>query len=216
MASRSVSASELLPVQRCALLAADSPERSIVEKFICTAFRERYGARLAALPPTILALYGPEDRILAAAGLRPAQYDALFLEIYLHEPAHAAISRRVGRNVARGEIVEVGSLATYAPGYARSLIQALTALLYQRGFEWVVFTAVNTLRNTFRRLGLNPLHLAVADPTRLPGGGAEWGSYYAASPEVMYGNIVEGYRRLRGLADSDPASAAISAARALG
>ena len=56
----------------------------------------------------------------------------------------------------------------------------------------MVFTATRELRNSFRRLGLNPLRLARADPARLPDGGANWGSYYEHDPLVMAGRIVRG------------------------
>lgn len=206
----------LSPAQRCALLAPDSPDRPAAEQFIRSVFRERYGARLTALPPTLLTLYGAENQILAIAGLRPARDERLFLEVYLDEPVEVAIRRRINAPLDRARIIEVGSLATRAPGYARTLIQSLTAFLYHRHFDWVVFTAVSALRNTFRRLGLNPLHLCAADPLRLADGGAEWGSYYERSPAVMYGDVAEGYRRLRELADTDPAASVVSAASAMG
>lgn len=206
----------LLPAQRCALLALDAADRPAAEHFVKSVFRERYGARLTALPPTLFALYGAEDRILAVAGLRPGSDGRLFLESYLDEPVEVAIRRRIGAQIARAQIIEVGSLATGAPGHARALIQSLTAFLYHRRFDWVVFTAVAALRNTFRRLGLNPLPLCAADPARLADGAAAWGSYYQRAPQVMYGNIVEGYRRLQGLPPSDPATSVVGAACVMG
>lgn len=206
----------LLPAHHCALLALGAPDRPAADHFVRSVFRERYDARLTALPPTLFVLYGADDQILAVAGLRLAGDGPLFLEAYLDEPVEVAIRRRVGADMARAQIIEVGSLATRAPGYARTLIQSLTAYLYHRHFDWVVFTAVSTLRNTFRRLGLNPLLLCAADPARLASGAAAWGSYYERSPEVMYGDVGEGYRHLRGLPHSDPAASIVGAACAMG
>lgn len=203
-----------LLAERCALLDARAPERADAERFVRAAYRAHFNARLEAFPPMLFALYGRADLILAVAGLRPAATEPLFLEIYLDEPIELALARRTGSSVARAQTIEVGSLATRAPGYARTLIQSLTALLYHRQYDWVVFTAVHALRNTFRRLGLAPLPLCAADPARLADPGA-WGSYYEHAPQVMYGNVLLGYRRLQGLAASDPAAPVIHAAAAM-
>ena len=77
---------------------------------------------------------------------------------------------------------------------ARILIPLLARHLHRLGYEWVVFTATRELRNTFTRLGLNPLVIAAADPAHLADGGANWGSYYANEPIVMAGKVSHGVR----------------------
>lgn len=87
------------------------------------------------------------------------------------------------------------------PGGARVLIILLTHHLHRLGIEWVVFTAVATLRAAFRRLGLQPFVLAAADPGRLPDAERDsWGGYFAARPIVMGGSVPAGIRALAGSA----------------
>ena len=47
----------------------------------------------------------------------------------------------------------MGNLATVSSGGARWLIIALTAYLQGAGYDWVVFTAVRSLRNSFEKPG---------------------------------------------------------------
>ncbi|HAB87069.1 MAG TPA: thermostable hemolysin, partial [Pseudomonas sp.] len=79
---------------------------------------------------------------------------------------------------------------------ARLLIVALTDLLVAQGFRWVVFTGTPALLNSFRRLALEPLALAPADPARMGEDLADWGSYYASRPQLMAGEILPGHQRL--------------------
>jgi hypothetical protein len=107
------------------------------------------------------------------------------------------IAGRLGIAVARAGVVEVGNLAATHAGGARWLITALTAYLHARGAEWVVFTAVSSVRNAFLRLGLEPVALAPAPPHRLGAAAGEWGRYYDGAPVVMAGQVAHGYRVLR-------------------
>jgi len=90
--------------------------------------------------------------------------------------------------------VEVGNLAAASAGMARALIPQLARHLHRLGYRWVAFTATRALRNSFHRLGLRPLPIAPADPSRLQDGGASWGSYYSQEPQVMAGRIALGLR----------------------
>ena len=88
-------------------------------------------------------------------------------------------------HVAREAIVEVGNPTVARPGFARQLIVHLTAYLHQHGPAWVVFSAVPQLRNNFVRLGIPLVHLAIANPERLPATArAAWGTYYDDAPRV--------------------------------
>lgn len=77
---------------------------------------------------------------------------------------------------------------------ARTLIPELARHLHRLGYAWVTFTATRALRNSFRRLGLQPIKLAAADPARLEDGGASWGTYYAQDPVVVACEISQGLR----------------------
>jgi hypothetical protein len=131
-------------------------------------------------------------------GYRTGLAKDLFAEHYLDLPADQLISNRIGRCLARGNLVEVGNLALSDPGHARWVIAASTAFLAAAGYRWVLFTATRPLANAFRRLGLRPVHLAEADPARLPDGGAAWGTYYGQNPAVYAGDILAGAAKLEG------------------
>jgi|SRR5512145_3264930 hypothetical protein len=165
------------------------PHRASFEQFIAARFDRAYGARVGHFSPHLLGVRDALARWQAASGYTPAAGQRLFLEQYFDRPVEDSLAG-LGRPVARERIVEVGNLAAASAGMARTLIPLLARHLHRLGYEWVVFTATRELRNSFRRLGLNPLRLARADPARLADGGASWGSYYQHDPLVMAGRIV--------------------------
>lgn len=174
------------PVVRHAV--AGHPRRAAAEDFIRDVFRRRYEAEVPGFAPNLM-LLEQAPRIVAAAGWRGAESEALMLEQYLDEPIEHAISRLAGQPVPRGRIVEVGNLAAERPGGSVAVILALAAHLDQLGFEWVVFTATSELIGIFRRLDLPPLALAPADPQRLGAQAQAWGRYYDTRPVVVAGRL---------------------------
>lgn len=170
--------------------------RAAVEHFVRAVFHQRYRAHLGGLYPNLLAFRGA-SRLRAAVGIRSATEAPLFAESYLPAPAHALIAERWGMHVPRSALVEVGNLALAGPGEARWVIAAVTSYLAAAGYRWVLFTAVRPLFNAFQRLGLQPVALAAADPTRLADGGRSWGSYYETQPRVCVGDIRSGQSKLR-------------------
>jgi hypothetical protein len=167
---------------------AGSPRRAAAEAFIAEVFRQQHAAALRQFAPNLL-LLERSGRIVAAAGWRAAADAPLFLEPYLDAPVEAAVSRAAGHAVARERIVEVGHLASAAPGGTVAVILALARHLERLGFEWVVFTATDELISIFQRLALPPLALAVADPRRLGAQAGDWGRYYERRPVVVAGRI---------------------------
>jgi hypothetical protein len=169
--------------------------RASVEAFLRETFRRHYDARLGSFYPSLLA-FRSHGKLRAAVGFRETRPAPVFAEQYLPEPAERMIAAHWGEPVDRERMVEVGNLALACPGEARWVIAAVTTFLYARGYRWVLFTAVRPLFNAFRRLGLNPVPLAVADPARLAGGGREWGRYYHQQPVVCAGDIRSGHQKL--------------------
>lgn len=151
-----------------------------------------YQARIENFYPWLLSLGNRRGGLSIVAGFRPACNTSLFCEHYLDQPIEELLGG------SRKEIVEVGNLAPAIPGQARLMITMVTAFLHGAGFRQVVFTAVPKLYNAFHRLGLEPSELAVADPSRLPGGAEGWGTYYASGPRVYSGNIAWGHSVLAG------------------
>jgi hypothetical protein len=175
------------------LLHRSHPERAACERFIAARFQRAFGAHVDHFSPHLL---GVRDAAgwRAAAGYTPAHGAPLFLEKYLDAPIERTLSQVRGHTVARDAIVEVGNLAAASAGMARALIPLLARYLHRLGYQWVAFTLTRELRNTFARLGLNPVGLAPASRARLADGGAAWGSYYGHDPIVMAGRISHGAR----------------------
>lgn len=170
--------------------------RPTAQQFIHDCFAAAHGAHIRHYMPRLFSLHAGHEMV-AAFGLREARAARLFLETYLERPIEAVLQQRLGHAVRRAEIIEVGNLSARYPGAARLLIVALTALLHEAGYRWVVFTGTTALCNGFQRLGLRPVELAPATLQHLPPSArADWGRYYEAGPVVMAGDIAHGYRAL--------------------
>ncbi|MBK8160665.1 MAG: thermostable hemolysin [Rhodospirillaceae bacterium] len=181
-------------------------DRSRTEELIRGRFRKSYGADLHTLMPRLFTMADGDGQLVCAFGLREAAKERLYMEQYLDQPVESVIAERACRSVDRSQVIEVGNLASM-PGNARSLIVTLTRYLYNADFHWVVFTGVTALRAAFSRLGLQPMILAAAEPSRLePADLAKWGDYFTAAPQVMAGDIRNGYRMLEATASSGPVS----------
>lgn len=177
------------------VLEAAHPHRHTAQRFVHAVFKQCYDADIRAFYPTLLA-FGLHAELLGVVGFRDGEGQSLFSEQYLDRPLEQLIGEHWAEPVERREIVEVGNLALANPGQARWIIAAVTLFLHTQGYRWVLFTAVRPLINAFRRLGLNPIELAQADPKRLADDGQQWGSYYASHPLVCVGDIQAGYRKL--------------------
>lgn len=179
------------------ILEHEHTQRAEIEGFIREKFAATHGAHIAKFMPRLFSLRSKHNELIAAFGLRAAARDRLFLETYLAQPIEEVLQDRLGIQVRREEIIEVGNMSALYPGAARWLIVAVTALLYSEGYKWVVFTGAPTLRNGFHRLGLRPLELGPASLDALPQNErSDWGSYYDHAPVVMSGDIEHGYRSL--------------------
>jgi hypothetical protein len=169
-----------------------------VEHFIHDTFAAAYGAEIQSFMPRLLAIRSKENELLAAFGVRSAEKGKLFLENYLDRPIEQVIAEKSGTLPQRTRIAEIGNLAAIYPGAVRWMIVALTVMLYEEGYDWVVFTGTASLRNGFNNLGLHPLEICPARVEQLESGERErWGSYYDNKPLVMIGNIREGFRAMR-------------------
>jgi len=201
---------------RLSILGASSPERTEVERFVCRAYAQHYGADLRHLLPNLFCLGEESRRVSAALGFRSALGAPLFLEHYLPGAVECVLSERIGRPCDRRGIVEVGNLAADSAGGTRALITALTGFLKGAGHDWAVFTAVTSLRNSFRRLGIELLTLGAARIECLPRAEqANWGQYYDSNPMVVATNVHHAYSALFPHATS-PRSTEVSALLALG
>ncbi len=179
------------------LVPADHPARAEVEAFIARVYAERYGAHLRSFLPDLLAYRDQDGALQAAVGLRRGTAGPLFVEQYLAMPAEQALRARLGCAVRRDELVEVGGFASRSPGDAREVIVQLTGLLHRAGVPWVLFAATRQLRNAFDRLRLATVVLAEARADCLRDDSTDWGSYYEAQPQLLFGDIQAGHAFLQ-------------------
>ncbi|MDP5292886.1 thermostable hemolysin [Oceanimonas sp. CHS3-5] len=178
--------------------AVDAQEQRRLQDFIQAAYQRAFDARIPHFLPLLAGLYRADGELVAACGLQLAGPRPLYLEQYLDQPIEGLLTEQRGRPVSRASLVEIGNLATSAPGNGRLMFAAVCQQLYRQGQHWVVFTATQTLLNSFHRLHLSPLELAHADPARVGGDAAHWGRYYQHQPRVMAGELAEGHRILAG------------------
>ena len=105
----------------------DDEGRKKLECFVHDTFKRAYGANVQHFLPRLMSLTNSQNDLIAAVGFHAAQDESLFLEQYLDKPIEAAIGEKLGCNVQRHRIMEVGNLAIATAGGARGLILALTS-----------------------------------------------------------------------------------------
>jgi hypothetical protein len=179
--------------------------RARVEDEIRTTYWERFQARLARLPRTLVASVSTSGIIECAAGVRFSEHD-FFSECYLDLPVEIALQHRFGLPVQRRRIIEVCNLAGRKPGRSQSFIASFIEFAESDEFDWVIFTATKSLRALLERSGLRMTQLGRAERFRVANP-SDWGSYYEHDPRVMavHRDASPGYRRHR------PARAGVAA-----
>lgn len=168
--------------------------RARVEDEIRTTYWERFQARLARLPRTLIASVSTSGIIECAAGVRFSEHD-FFSECYLDLPVEIALQHRFGLPVQRRRIIEVCNLAGRKPGRSQSFIASFIEFAESDEFDWVIFTATKSLRALLERSGLRMTQLGRAERFRVANP-SDWGSYYEHDPRVMavHRDASPGYR----------------------
>lgn len=183
------------PARNRYFIDAAHPRRKQVEQFIAGRFLKVHGARLSSFMPVLIALFDENGGVRAAAGIRNAAVEALFLEYYLDTSIEQAISSNAGQPLAlpsRDRIVEIGNLASIDRRASRRLFKILSGILLAEKFEWAVFTGCTALHRMFTTLGIETVNLGLALQSRLPVDQQTWGGYYEDSPRVVAGKVSRG------------------------
>jgi len=154
------------------------PLRSDIEAYVRRIFASQHAAIVRDFPERLAVALGADLSPLCAAGIRTAE-DGFFSEFYLRSP----IEYVLGRDVRRGQVIEVTSLASDRPGLAFTLLDYIIQLGRADGRSWGVFTATEKIRRCIERAGLAFKTLAAARADAVPNPG-DWGRYYEANPMV--------------------------------
>jgi hypothetical protein len=168
-----------------------------VRSFIESVYGRVYGAEIRDHYPEICFRADDNGSVVAAAGIRRAAAGRLYLEHYLDAPIEDVIQTYTDEKVSRDQIVEIGNLVSNQSGQCRSFFKLLCGELHDLGVRYAVATATRPLRRIFQYAGFESHFLAVADPSRVPGAVAQWGSYYATDPHVVFGNVIDSHASLK-------------------
>ena len=169
------------------------PERVRVERFIKNVYEQSYFADICVEYPLLMSVCNADGDILAAVGFRYAAEEPLFLEQYTNSSIETVL------NCKRGEIAEIGNLASAGKGASIFLFAALASYLDQRGIKYAAVTGTNVLYRYFEKIGLQPRIICDATPAALKHHNSHWGSYYDAQPCVMAGSIKRGVKRINSI-----------------
>jgi len=173
------------------LVHSGHPMREQAELYIKRVYRRSYAAKIHHFSPLLLVWMDSRQRIRAVVGLTQAEHQTLFLEQYLRAPLEQALAAAGGDVDSRRNIIEIGNLAMVGRCSVREMIWFFSEYLIEQQVEWVVFTAMTELLNSFDRMGLALTHLAAADPALLDDDARDWGSYYNNSPQVVAGRVAD-------------------------
>ena len=180
----------LRPLPGFALVSEQSqPAYQEACEYIAKRFEREYKARLQHFMPHLMTMHCLKG-LSGTVGMRPAVNNGsvkkLYLEHYLSQPVQQEISVAVSQAVTRNKVVEIGNLVASKRGVSQLLFLLMTRTLLEAGYEWVVFTATKTLRNTLDHLSFPYQCLASANPACLPDPERHaWGAYYASDPLVV-------------------------------
>lgn len=174
-------------IPRFRLQTPESAERPAIESYIKERFAEVHKADVSHFLPNIISL-SCGGHYSAAVGLSPASSGTLFVEQYLSNPVEQVISEKLGINVPRDHIVEIGNLVSTWKGSSLLLFIVIGEVMERMGYQYVIFTGTREVKALLGRLRYSPVVLADADPARLPDGGLSWGTYYSNQPQVMFGD----------------------------
>ncbi len=164
--------------------------RPSFETFLQTRYSEAFDARLNDHYPLIAGLTDAAGRLSAAAGVRFAEDEPLFLEHYLDQPVEVVLGPIHGEVLGRDDIVEIGSLASRTPMATMDLFSALAGwMMSGRSRRFAVATVTPRLQSLLGRAGFQLTRIADADPARVACAEHDWGSYYRGGPSVVTGRI---------------------------
>jgi len=164
-------------------------DRAEVEAFVADKFYEAFGAQIHEYMPALLSMRCMNG-FSGVIGMRKAATSPLFLERYLDADIETVMAQRLGQDIERREIIEIGNLVAGRKGPSQFVFLVAMTALYDAGYRWITFTATRSLANNLDKLGFPMTVLADASVECLDQIEAqEWGTYYASKPQVYAGSL---------------------------
>ena len=158
--------------------------RRQTEALIHKQYSSVHNANISEFLPDLFTI-SDESTMLGAVGIRRFDEQTTLVEQYLDTPVEATIRRTMEVNPARSHLVEVGNLAAKTISDAIRLIAFLCHETKSRGFDYAIFTGIQSVRVALRRLHINYVEIQVAEPLKLDTDTTLWGRYYENDPKVM-------------------------------
>ncbi|MFJ3235661.1 thermostable hemolysin [Streptomyces sp. NPDC086787] len=174
---------------RITLSQRDTPDWQVAADLVQDVFAAQYDARIRPNPDAFLAYFETaedgSEAALACAGLSFPEQEGILLERYLDRPVEQVIGDELGSPVARGQILQVGNIASVRATAGGEIIKALPLVMACLGRPYAVMTMTGRLAMLMQRLGVVFHPLVDASSDRLtPEEAADWGSYYDTRPVV--------------------------------
>ena len=166
------------------------PGRERLERFVEARFEEAFGAQVRGHYPILTGLNGLDGAPRAAAGVRFAEAEPLFLERYLDAPVETCLASAFETPVSRDSVVEIGSLASVSAPATLELFGILAGWLAStHARRFAVATLRPDLARLLSRAGFGLRRIGAADPARVEDAARTWGDYYRQAPQVYAGEI---------------------------
>lgn len=162
----------------------ESPLRNQTETLIREQYSSVHNANVSDLFSNLFTISN-ESLMLGAVGFKGFDNRTAFVEQYLDSPVEATIRQTMDVNPVRSKLVEVGNLAAKTINDAIRIIAFLCHEIHSRGFDYAIFTGIQSVRVALRRLHINYVEIQIADPRKLNIDTKSWGRYYDNDPRVM-------------------------------
>jgi hypothetical protein len=171
------------------------PMRCKAEAYVAHRYSEAFDAQLEQFMPLFLALVS-KGEIKSLCGFRDAGQEPLFLEQYLDSPIEMYCETLLGHAIKRSELIEFGQLASFSKGFSPLHFYLIARHLVDSGYKWCVCTVTDPLYALFKRLGLSPMDIGMAEASRISTA-SQWGKYYQHQPRIVAGNLEQSLARLK-------------------
>ena len=166
----------------------NSTTRDGCESFIAEKFSQKHGAKVREFMPKLIELKRGESTS-SALGVRTFVDRPFFLEQYIDKPIEIEISRLCKQSMNKTKVVEIGNFAASNVRSGSLLFTIVAKSLFQAGYEWMVFTAINDVEKMIERLGCEQFIITPAQKSTLGDCAEDWGSYYDNAPNVIACNL---------------------------